>query len=188
MKHDNSERLEIFLDNDKKERIFITSDEFLYELKDEYSKYNSKVIRVTPLHVSFYNTKKLDNNTYCTNQFKFDKNFTYLKESNTISYDKTISKLDVYIVEKNGSDFLREVFRLYEDGKLVESDVSFIPLTLSREEYIKKQIEINNDIKFLHKYIEDYSSDLLSIISDINPDYNYLIDVFSNDKNKIYIK
>ena len=188
----NKETLEIFLDKNNKERIYICENEFNYDKKEDNSHYNSRVIRVTSSYISFYDKIKTSDNSYRTIQLKFDKNFSYMKLSETIKFeDNHVEKIDKYTLLKDNEPFIREVFRNYDnnkDGHLVDSYDKLIPLTDSNiEEFIKLQLVSNKEISDLYRYIENYSQDIIYLISDINPDFNYLIDNFSKD-NKCFVK
>ena len=193
MEFNNNESIEIFLDKNNRERIYISENEFTYDMKEENSRYNSRVIRVTGSQIGFYDKIKTSDNSYRTIQLKFDRDFSYMKFSETIKFeDNHIEKIDKYTVLKDNNHFVREVFRNYDndkDGHLVDSYDKLIPLTDSNiEEFIKLQLVSNEEIGNLFRYIENYSQDLIYIISDINPDFNYLIDKFSKDYNKSIVK
>ena len=193
MDFENKESIEIFLDKNNKERIFISENEFSYDKKEDNSRYNSRVIRVTTTHISFYDKIITSDNSYRTIQIKYDKDYDYMKFSETLKFDDNhIEKIDRYTVLKDGNSFIREVFRNYDndkDGHLVDSYDKLIPLNNSNiEEYIKLQLISNEEFGNLYRYIENYSPDLPFIIADINSDFNYLIDNFCKDSNNNYTK
>ena len=178
--------IEFFSINNGKEKFEINNNCFLYEKKEDNLKYNSHVVRITPLYISFYEKNNINNDSYNTFHIKIERDFSYMKLSETYKSDNILKK-DIYTCLIDGKDTIKEVNRKYDkDGNLIESIVNYEDLFITTEEYIKNQLINSLEVKKLYNRINEFDSSISSLLSDINPDYNYLID--SYNKNKVLKK
>ena len=179
--------VEMFLDEDKKEKIVFNNEGFVYEKKEKSSYFNSCVVRVTPSFISFYDKKSdkiLHKSSYYL--FKFYKDFSFLEYSSE-DKDDSILKTDIITVNNNDIEGIEKIVRRYGlDGFLESVTSDFNSLNVSREEYIKELLVGNKDIKELFNYLFTYISDFDCYLLDINSDFKYLMDIYLN--NKVYTK
>ena len=177
----------LFLDNDQKEKMSMSGNEFLYEKKEMDSDYNSSLVRVTPSSINFYEKHNLvDSPAVHTYSFKVDKDLTYMKMSETYTYGSTL-KLDTSTCLRDGVPSIREVHRKYnKDGHLVMTTIKYENLNVDTREFIKDQLSSSNEINRLSNYMEDICSGISPKLAIINPDYDFVSKAHLN--NKKYIK